>query len=370
VVIGSGLVGACAAYELSAAGLTVTLLDAQRSGRASDAGAGIASPQTFHDRDEHWYRFGCSALQHLRDLVGRLAEDGVAVGSDAFSACGSLVLALAEHENSFFDEVCSAVLGRDPTVSEITPDQATSLFPPLAPPWRALYSPQSARVDGHLLCRAVREAAVRRGATSVTAAVARIERGSGKSLRVVADTDTTDCATAVLAAGSWSPSLAETLGAELPVSPTKGEIVHLSSKADGGSQDTESWPMVQPILNFYLVPWPGGRVACGGTFEANAGFDVCPTAAGLRDLLRECLTIAPGLAHSSVVETRVGLRPMSPDDRPMLGPLVQAPELHVCTGHGANGLLMGPYSAALVATGIVSGRPAPELAPYSPSRFS
>ena len=109
---------------------------------------------------------------------------------------------------------------------------------------------------------------------------------------------------------------------------------------------------MQPILNFYLVPWPGGRVACGGTFEADAGFDTRPTAGGVRDLLRECVAIAPGLAGATFAEVRVGLRPTSADDRPLLGPLPGFTNVHVCTGHGANGLLLGPYSAALVAAGI------------------
>ena len=41
--------------------------------------------------------------------------------------------------------------------------------------------------------------------------------------------------------------------------------------------------MVQPLLTHYLVPWPGGRVACGGTFETTAGFSVSVTAAGLHE---------------------------------------------------------------------------------------
>jgi len=371
VVIGSGLVGACVAYELSVAGIDVTLLDAERAGRASDAGAGIASPQTFHDLDDEWYRFGRRALEHLHRLVRRLAEDGAGVGSEAFSQCGSLVVALAEHEDPFFDEVRRAVLGRDPAVSEVSADQATALFPPLARPHRALYSPDSARVDGRILAGAVRQAARRRGVTDATTAVARIERRRGDGLRVVGEGTGVDCDSVVLAAGAWSAPLAQNLGAELPVSPTKGEIVHLALGVGGPSPpDTARWPIVQPILNFYLVAWPGGRVACGGTFTPQAGYDVRPTAAGVRDLLRECLTIAPGLADAALVETRVGLRPMSPDQRPMLGPLGSAPGVHVCTGHGANGLLLGPYSAALVATAIATGHVAPELGAYSPSRFT
>ncbi len=107
---------------------------------------------------------------------------------------------------------------------------------------------------------------------------------------------------------------------------------------------------------------------CGGTFEAEAGFDARPTAGGLRDLLRECVAIAPGLAGATFTEVRVGLRPTSGDDRPLLGPLPGFTNVHVCTGHGANGLLLGPYSAALVAAGMAGT--AATVTPYGPARFS
>ena len=91
-VVGGGLVGAAAAYELARAGATVALVDASLPGRASDAGAGIISPETFHEADREWFGFGIDAARHLRSLVARLAEDGVDSGPDAFAQCGSLVV--------------------------------------------------------------------------------------------------------------------------------------------------------------------------------------------------------------------------------------------------------------------------------------
>jgi D-amino-acid dehydrogenase len=162
--------------------------------------------------------------------------------------------------------------------------------------------------------------------------------------------------------GAW-------FGAALPVTPTKGQIVHL--EVDG---DTGSWPIAQPLLTHYLVPWPSGRVACGGTFEVGAGFDATVTAAGLHELLRECLSVAPGLSGARPLETRVGLRPTSADDRPMVGRVPGWRNAWVATGHGANGLLQGPYSARQLAcqiTGSAAGSDEPDLpATVDPGRFS
>ncbi len=368
------------AYELAGAGASVALVDGALPGRASDAGAGIISPETFPERDQPWFEFGAAAGRHLRSLVARLAGDGADPGPEAFAECGSLVVALAEHEDRWFTEMQAVVGARSPGVTEIPAEQAQAMFPPLGRPWRALYSPTAARVDGRSLCASLRFAAARRGVTLVAMEATGFDR-SGDRVTSVRDADgVVHCGALVLAGGAWSGSVARQLGVELPVTPTKGQIVHVvlpgapRSNQEAGHQvghetDSGRWPIVQPILNFYLVPWPGGRVACGGTFEPEAGFDVRPTAGGVRDLLRECVAIAPGLADASFAEVRVGLRPTSADDRPLLGPLPGLGNVHVCTGHGANGLLLGPYSAALVADRVLGVSPEP-VTPYGVERLT
>jgi len=359
VVVGGGLVGSATAYELACAGAEVVLVDASHPGRASDAGAGIVSPETLHDPDEEWFAFATGAADHLRQLVARLGEEGVDAGPDTYAACGSLVLALAEHEDPWFSEVRDVVLRRSPGVSEITAAEARGRFPALAPPWRALYSPAAARLDGRRLSAALRGAADRRGVRLVDTEAVGIERRGDRASSVRTDDGVLACGSVVLAGGAWTAAAGSWLGVALPVAPTKGQIVHVVVPEGRAQPDTGGWPIVQPIFNFYLVPWRGGRVACGGTFEAEAGFDTRPTVAGVRDLLRECAAIAPGLAEATVSEVRVGLRPVSADDRPLLGAVPGWANVHVCSGHGANGLALGPYSGALVAAGVLGGAAPP-----------
>ena len=156
------------------------------------------------------------------------------------------------------------------------------------------------------------------------------------------------------------------------MTPVKGQIVHMQLPAadDGPMVDSASWPIVEPVLNHYLVSWPGGRVACGGTYESDAGFDTRPTVAGLEQLLRAALAIAPGLAGATVIDTRVGLRPVSADSLPVLGPVPGWDNVHLVTGHGMDGLLLGPYSAALVAGGLIDEPVGPEVEQFSVTRFT
>jgi D-amino-acid dehydrogenase len=377
-VIGAGLVGVSLAYELACLGTSVTVIDAGHPGRATDAGAGILSPVTSMETDEALWLFSRQAGAHYPDLLQRMASDGVDVAGTGYARCGLLSLALRPNEDEWFAPFAELVLRRAPgEITEVTPEEASSLFPPLGPLQRVLHAPASARVDGRGMAAALRQAAAARGVVFVTGAAHGVLAGGAaagtektrhvEAVEVEGHRNVT-CRAVAVAGGAWTAAAGEWLGTKLPVGPTKGQIVHL-----GVGAETDDWPIVQPLITHYLVPWPGGRVACGGTFEAGAGFSVSVTAAGLHELLRECLTIAPGLDGSTYLETRVGLRPTSVDDRAVVGRLPGWGNAWVATGHGANGLLQGPYSARLLAhamAGLALPADEPPLPPsFDPGRF-
>jgi D-amino-acid dehydrogenase len=168
----------------------------------------------------------------------------------------------------------------------------------------------------------------------------------------------------VIAGGAWTPSLAAELGLVAGIRPVRGQIVHLQT-----GDDTRAWPVLQPILSHYVVPWPDGRVALGATHE-DVGFDARPTAGGLRQLFSEGVRVSPGLADAAFLEVRVGLRPVSHDDFPVIGPLPGSEHVFVAAGHGANGLLLGPVTGRIVADAVAGRPPSVDLLAFAPGRFS
>jgi glycine/D-amino acid oxidase-like deaminating enzyme len=76
VVVGGGLVGAACAYELALDGHDVTMVDRHDAGRATDAGAGILSPETLGGSAPSFLDLADLAGEHYRALVGALAELG------------------------------------------------------------------------------------------------------------------------------------------------------------------------------------------------------------------------------------------------------------------------------------------------------
>ena len=169
----------------------------------------------------------------------------------------------------------------------------------------------------------------------------------------------------MIAGGAWTRRFGEQLGVQLPVDPLRGQIAHLGV----AEHDTGAWPIVQQVYGHYMVPWADHRVAVGATVE-DAGFSDDVTAGGVNEIMREALRVMPGLASATLGEVRVGLRPTSIDDSPLLGPLPGIDNVFVATGHGASGLLLGPISGKLVADLIVGAPPTLDLDPFSPARFA
>jgi D-amino-acid dehydrogenase len=172
----------------------------------------------------------------------------------------------------------------------------------------------------------------------------------------------------VLTAGAWTTELCAPLGVRLALGPMRGQILHLQVPDQG----TAGWPTVMTLGeehgHHYLLAFPGGRVVVGATREPAAGFDARVTAAGQRQVLDAALTLAPGLADATVVETRVGFRPVTPDGFPLLGAVPGVTGLVVATGLGANGLTYGPLMGVLAAGLALGEQPPFDLTPFAPTR--
>ena len=353
VIVGGGVVGATAAWSATRQGATVLLVDARDPGRATDAGAGIVSPETeLRDTTPNHF-LAAAATRFYPVLVDALAADGA--GDTGYAPCGKLVVARTDEEAGWIGGYLARL--RDPeraaapadaaSLHEITPGEAREQFPPLGDVTAAFVSEAGARVDGQRLERALLEAASARGLT--------IEH------RPVATLDDVPAADAVIVAGgAWSPALVP----GLDVRPQRGQIVHL-----GFDDPTcEQWPVVAPLAHHYLLAFPG-RVVVGATREDDVGFAPVLTAAGQRQVLDDALTTAPGLADAPVLEWRVGLRPVATRGYPYLGAVPGRDRLFVATGHGASGLTYGPWSGAVVAElalGTISAGDRAALAPFAP----
>jgi len=192
---------------------------------------------------------------------------------------------------------------------------------------------------------------------------AELVRRDGRAAGVTVGGELVEADAVVASAGAWTNAFLPP-GA-VTVEPQRGQIAHFSVEP----ADTSGWPVVLPAgKGHYLVAFDDHRVVAGATRETGSGFDYRVTGGGLSQVLAEALAMAPGLATATYLETRVGFRPMSPDGRPVLGPVPGTDGLVVATGLGPTGLTMGPYAGAIAARLALGEQPGVDLAPFSPLR--
>jgi len=87
-----------------------------------------------------------------------------------------------------------------------------------------------------------------------------------------------------------------------------------------------------------------------------------------REIVRQAMHLFPGLADANVLSAWWGVRPMTPDGRPIVG--FVRPGLLVATGHGSQGVILGGGTARLVAA-MVAGAPEPfHAGGVAPERFA
>jgi D-amino-acid dehydrogenase len=370
IVVGGGIVGATTAYLCAREGLRTLLLDRVDEGRATDAGAGIIAPGTSM-RHEAAFEFGLRAGAYYAVLLGHLEEDGG--GDTGYAQCGNLQVAVTDDELGPFTTLLSLLGARrerhgrpaPEDVREITSDDARGLFPPLARPLRAIFDRTAARVDGRLLNQALLRAAGRRGLAVLRTGADRLLMDGRRIAGVGASGQVHRAGHVVIAGGAWSREFGEQLGVRVAVEPQRGQILHLQVL----DRSTGEWPVVHAFHDHYIVAWPGGRVVAGATRETGSGFDARLTAGGVREVLAEALRVAPGLSQAGLLEMRVGLRPLSADGLPLLGPVPHLPGAYLATGHGPSGLTLGPYSARLISDLVLDRAPDGDLALFEVDRF-
>jgi glycine/D-amino acid oxidase-like deaminating enzyme len=117
-----------------------------------------------------------------------------------------------------------------------------------------------------------------------------------------------------------------------------------------------------------MVPWEDGSLLLGATIE-DVGFDEEATVAGVRQLIDRACELAPVVATARLHEVRVGLRPATADELPVIGASSTMRGVFYATGHYRNGVLLAPLTAKLVADLILDGRKAPDLELTRPERF-
>ncbi|MDP9179808.1 MAG: FAD-dependent oxidoreductase, partial [Gemmatimonadota bacterium] len=223
----------------------------------------------------------------------------------------------------------------------------------------AVLNPEDGAVDNVTLLRAL--AALVDASPLVTrleATVLRVIPDGGRPRVEVAGGESFESVWVVIAGGAWSTMIGG-LPLLASVQPSRGQLIAYDAI---GLRHAVYGP------RGYLVPRVNLQTIAGTTMES-VGFDSSTTNEGLERVRSSSEEIAPALSITPVQSAWAGLRPVTPDLLPLLGPDPDHPNVIYACGHSRNGILLAPLTADVVAT-MIAGDPVPhDLTQFRPDRF-
>ena len=386
IVVGGGVVGCACAFDLATAGLRVLLLE--RAGLAAGASGrnqGLLLPPAV-PRFQALFREGLARYQ-------RLAEEGAV--PFGLRPLGYLLLAADEPTMATARGCADSLVAGGFSAEVLECGQLRALEPSLAPDLVGGVRVEGAfAVDPAVVTLAWADAARRAGAEVRThSEVRRILVEGDRAVGVLTDAGTLAAGTVVVAAGPWTRRLAGTAGVDLPVSGARGWLLQTAPLPWRMAHALEEavWPglegtgvhLAAPTLAdlaaepptdqagstaFTLQQGPAGHATVGASLAASLREDP-ERPETVQGLARRALRFLPQLAKAPVIATWSGVRPVTPDGNPLVGPVPGVEGLWVVSGHGPEGVLLAPSSARMLAAHLAGGRPDPDAVPFHPGRF-
>lgn len=324
-VIGGGVIGLSVARRAAQAGWPVRVHRSDERGASWVAGGMLAPHSEGWPGEERLLRLGLQSLRLWRE--GSFLDG---LGPQLVTTHESLVVAVDRADVADLRTVADWLSAQGHPV--IWESAARDVEPLLAQGIRhGFRAPTELAVDNRALLDALCRDCERLGV-----------RWSSQ----VSSLSDVDAHTVVIANGIDAPAL----WPGLPIRPVKGEVLRLRWRPG-------CMPLPQRVIRarvrgrqVYLVPRSDGVVV--GATQYEHGRDTAPVVSGVRDLLDDACTVLPALGEYELAECEAGLRPMTPDNLPLVQRLDS--RTLVAAGHGRSGFLLAPWTAEQIVSELVS----------------
>lgn len=410
IIVGGGVIGLCTAYYALHRGFPVTLLEREAAGgdTCSMGNAGMIVPSHFTPlaapgmlaKGLRWMfnpespffvrprlradllRWGWLFSRHatarhvaacgelLRDLnleSRRLFAELAETGDFGLVRRGLLMLCKTQHGLDEEAQVATRAhaLGLQ---AEVLDAAATSLLDPALTldVAGAVHFPQDCHLNPARFMASLRRRVVAAGGLiESNLTIDAIATRGGRVTAVSGGGRRFEGAHFVIAGGSWTAALLRLVGFKLPLQAGKGYSLTLPAPPEMPrlcSIFAEAKVAITPL---------GDGLRFGGTMEIG-GLDLTINPARVRGIINSVPAYFPKFSARDFdgVTPWVGLRPVSPDGLPYLGPLPGLANLLVASGHAMMGLSLGPVTGRLVADLLAGAPPFRPLGALAPGRFS
>ncbi len=364
LIIGGGIIGSAIAYYLSQEGAETVVIDQGTIGaQASSAAVGLIAPlRPFSKSDDPYTKLLLASLALFPDIANELESiSGIDIEFQYTGTIREVSLAKLEATKKWLRTwATSDSLEVEWLSGAQACQREASLHVGLE---AALYAPKEGQVNAVQYTRAFSEAARLKGATFLSnRAIVDVHHSQGRALSVsTMQGETILCGHIVIAAGAWSGICSEWLGCTLPIRPRRGQVLSLRPC-------NKSLQHILFANGIYLAPKRNGTILVGATSD-EVGFDTSVTAEGLLWLLTKAIDAVPTLKQARVVGYWAGLRPKTPDSRPLLGIVPGWKNVTVATGHNGFGITLSAITGRMIAHDVLSGEVTEAIRSFGPSRF-
>ena len=130
--------------------------------------------------------------------------------------------------------------------------------------------------------------------------------------------------------------------------------------------------MISRLDGFTSVGSTGGRDYDEKEIFWGEEFDHRPTTTARLELLQRAIDVFPDLERAELVQQLAGSRPLSPDGRPIIGPVSGRKGILLATGHTTKGIHLGPITGRIIADYICRGstQVVSDMDQFLPDRFA
>lgn len=378
VVIGGGVIGAACAEALSRRGLQVVLVD--RSGLASGTSSACQSGVGHGLFSDDWdLAFDRAAI----DTFHALREDGL----DAGYAVGGALVVCRDEEAAPVRARADALRAMGWQVEWLDAAALRHAEPQLAPGLAgAARLAEMGQVSPMRLVAELTQRAVARGARILTDnEVSGIDLVAGRVAAVRTSRHRISTAQVVIAAGVWSRDIGRLVGLDIPIWPLKGHILvteplpgllrhylldaeyEVAAASFAAPQMTPDGPVGPPRTATVLQPLSSGQILVGSSREFAADREVSHERLG--QIARRAAALLPALRTQRIIRTYAGLRPWTPDGRPLLGRIDAIEGLAIAAGHAGEGNTRSLITGRIVADLLTGAAPPVDVGPMAPLRF-
>ncbi len=367
IIIGGGISGTAAAYELSKAGAAVTLVE--KGTLASMASGWTLAGVRQSGRDPAELPLAQAAVRRWEGLADELQADV------EYRQEGNLRLARTAEEVEHIRTMVAEqqALGLDlhflpdtASVREVAPAMSDNVL-------AASFCPTDGHANPTATVQAFANAAESLGATIHTeTTVTHIDTNDGQVTGVQTDKGALSADMVVIAAGVYSDRLCESVGLNLPL-----HIKHVSVV-----QTVPLQPLLKPVLGTANANFAGRQQVDGRmrmTVSSDAwqwpnrpltADDIQPEAKLVCRILERATHILPILAEARLNRVWGGLLDMTPDGLPVLERSSEVEGLIITAGFSGHGFCLGPITGQIIRELALEGESSLPLESFQLSRFA